>query len=550
VALMMRALGWLFGLLGFLMLVIYGLAWVWLKPEVPVPLHVVGGLGAALVGLWLFLDWGSLSNLGKDQTVLRSATASFAVLLALGIAVAANVVGQKYDKRWDLTATKRYTLSQQSVDIAKSLDREIELMAFFPAGSPEESNFRDLVERYQEHTSLVKAEFHDPFSSPQLAEQMKILSTTGTAILRVGENEQRLESSFDEEALTNAIVKVTSDVQHPVCLVTGHGELEKDDAQSVQGLGFAVTKIEGQNYTVSTVSLLQETPSPEKCKVVVLAGPQQELLAGERDRLAQYVAAGGGLIVMLDPLQVPETAADMSRYGVKVGSDVVIEANPYLQVQGQPFYVIVEESGFDPHPVTEKLRGGAAIVALARSVDKGADVPGLNVQPIVRASEESWGETNATDQTNPAQPDPGVDLVGRVPLAVAVEVTDPAAVRTKTEAAAVPTPEGAPAVAVATPTEPASLPAKAGGKVVVFGDADFVSNQWITAARNQDLFLNPVAWMVGEENQISIRSNEAGKGKLTLDLVSLFVTAMATLLVAPGLAIAGAVGTWLMRRKL
>ncbi|MFZ5476377.1 MAG: GldG family protein [Myxococcota bacterium] len=543
----LRALGWLFALIGFLMLIVYGLAWIWLEPEVPTWAHVVGGGGGLLVGLWLFLDWGSLKDLGKDQTVLRSATAGFAALLALGVAAAGNVVAHKYDKRWDLTETKRYTLSQQSIDIAKALDREVEVMAFFTAGSPEESNFRDLVERYQEHSTLLKAEFHDPFSSPQLAEQLKILSTTGTVIVKAGDNEQRLETSFDEEAFTNALVKVKSDVQHPVCLVTGHGELEREDDQSVSGFGFAATKIEGQNYAVSAISLLQETPTPEKCKVVVVAGPQAELLPGERDRLAQYVAAGGGLIVMLDPLRAPETAADMARYGVKVGNDVVIEGNPYRQLNGEPTYLILDPESYDPHPITSKLQQGASVLALARSVDKAGDVAGLNVQVIARASDDAWGETNLTDATAPAEPTPGADVVGKVPLAVAVEVTDPAAVRTKTEAA--PASTDAP-VPVATPVETAAPPAKAGGKVVVYGDADFASNQMLGFGVNQDLFLNAVAWMVGEEEQISIRSNEAGKGKLTLDLVSLFLTAIVTLLVAPGLAIAGAVGTWLMRRKL
>jgi hypothetical protein len=70
---------------------------------------------------------------------------------------------------------------------------------------------------------------------------------------------------------------------------------------------------------------------------------------------------------------------------------------------------------------------------------------------------------------------------------------------------------------------------------VVFGDADFISNQMLAAGNNQDLFLNAIAWMVGEQNQISIRSNEEGKGKLTLDLVSLFLTATLTLLVVPSL---------------
>jgi hypothetical protein len=279
---------------------------------------------------------------------------------------------------------------------------------------------------------------------------------------------------------------------------------------------------------------------------VVLASPRAELLPVERDRLAQYVAAGGALLATVDPLAVPETAADLSRYGLKVGNDVVIEADPYRQTDGGPTYVLLDPSSLDIHPITSKLQG-VAILALARSVGKGEDIAGLNVQTLAHASESSWAETALTEPPDTWKRDEGVDLVGKVPLVAAVEVTDPAAIRTATVTAAADPAAPAPAV----PATPApELPKKAGGKVVVYGDGDFASNALVTAAVNQDLALNAIAWMVGEEDQISIRPNEAGKGKLTLDAVTLFLSAVIVLVVAPGLAVIGAVGTWIRRRRM
>jgi ABC-type uncharacterized transport system involved in gliding motility auxiliary subunit len=102
---------------------------------------------------------------------------------------------------------------------------------------------------------------------------------------------------------------------------------------------------------------------------------------------------------------------------------------------------------------------------------------------------------------------------------------------------------GAPAAA------PVAISAKPGGKVVVFGDSDFAGNQAVLAGTNQDLLLNTVAWMVGEDEQISVRSNEAGAGKLVVDVIGLFASGIVSLLVVPGLTIAGAIGTWLVRRR-
>lgn len=547
----LRALGWLFALIGAACVLVFLAAWglvgMEALPSIPMWSRVVGGVGAALIALWLFLDWGDLSRAGRDQTVQRSATASFAALLALAVTVALNAVAHKYDERWDVTATKRYTLSQQSVDIAKALDREVEVLAFFPTGSPDGQSFRNLMDQYAQHTTLLKASYHDPYSDPLLVQQMEITSTYGTVILTSGDDKQRLETEFDEEAFTNALVKLTADVEHPVCFVTGHGEMEPGDDSAV-GLSTIQGKLEGQNYTVKTIALLEGPPKPADCKVVVLGSPRVDLLPAERDRLAQYVAGGGGLLVMIDPLQAPETAADLARYGAKVGNDVVIEADPARQLQGgDPTFVVLDESSWDLHPITEKLRG-MAFLRLARSVAKGDDVPGLNVQVLAHASEQSWGETNLTDTTAVPNPDEGVDLVGNVPVAVVVEVTDPSAIRTETAAAAAPAdlPVGTPASdKKVEPPPPAS-----GGKVAIFGDGDFAGNQLVLNGMNNNLVLNTVAWMVGETEQISIRSNEGAKGKLTVTVATGLLAGIVALLIVPGLAVIGAVGTWLRRRRM
>jgi ABC-type uncharacterized transport system involved in gliding motility auxiliary subunit len=546
VALMFRALGWLFGLVGFLLLVVYGAAYAFLD-TVPTALHYVGGLGGLGVVAFLFLDWGALSEAGKDQSVARSALASFATVLALGIVVAGNVVANRYDTRWDLTKDKRYSLSEQSVDIVKGLDREVEVIAFFTTGSPEGEQFRTLMEEYARETTLLKTNFYDPFSDNVLAAQMKA-SEMGTVILKSGDSERRLDTDFGEEAFTNALVKVTSDKEHTVCGVYGHGEREDMDDQTPDGLGVALTRLQGQNYSWRRVNVLDEPPTPEACEVVVVAGPQGELLPGELDRLASYVAAGGSLLFMVDPMMTPGLAADLARYGVKVGDDIVLEGDPNRQLAtGAPTMIVLDDTSFDIHPITAKLDKGV-VLGLARSVGKGADVAGLAVQELAHTHELSWAETGYRDTSAPLAPD-AADVQGKVSLAVAVEVQDPANLRLVTPVTA-PAIEGADGIAAA-PAEPApaALPTKAGGKVVVIGDSDFMSNQLVLARVNQDLFLNTVAWMVGEEDQISVRTNEAGAAKLTLDVLTLFVAAVVAVVAVPGLTVAGAVYTWLVRRR-
>ncbi len=550
----MRALGWLVAVIGALAVFAWGASYAVLMgvvkmPEFPVALHGLGGAGLLLIGLWVFLDWGSLSQFGKDQTVQRSATAGVLLLVGFALTVALNVVGHRYDERWDLTLNKRFSVSDQTTTVVGALDKDVDILAFFMAGSPEEDNFRELLKGYTEASTLIKVNFYDPIGDNLMAKQENITTEYGTVIVRAGGSEQRITGKFDEEALTNAIVKATSSTTHSLCLVGGHGEVGNDQPGNPDGMDGALGTLEKQNYTVKSVELLAAQPTPADCEVLLLAGPKTDPLSGELDRMAQYVAAGGRLIVMIDPLATPGLAADLARYGVKVGNDVVIEQDPYRQLAGGgPTFVVLDSKSFAGSPITEKLTTGAVVLPLARSVAKGPDVAGLTVTELARSSEMSWAETRLEDiSTVQPAPDDGVDIIGNVPVAVSVEVTDPAAVPLVSAAAALPAVEGAPMAPPTAPAEP--LPAKAGGRVVVFGDSDFAKNQFGAFGLNSDLLLNAIGWSADDSTQLTIRANEAKVGKLDAGLIPATVAVLVALFGVPGLALLGAVGTWMRRRS-
>lgn len=542
---MTRVIGWIVALFGVLCLLGYAGALL-VFDEVPDPVNYVGAVGVGSILLWLVADWQNLSRMGEDQTVARSFTSAFAILLVLAITTVVNVGAVRYDWRKDVTATKRFSLSEQSVDVVSKLDEPVVVHAWFQGTDGALKNFRSLMEEYADHTTLLTVEYHDPFEDRILAEEQKILSTAGTVILKKGDREQRLESSFDEEAFTNGLVRVSSSIQHTVCVTTDHGELDPDDEYSQTGLGIAKIRLEGQNYTFNKISLLATPPTPEGCAVTILGGPRTELLPMERDRLAAYVAGGGKLIVMLDPATTPETAADLARFGVKVGNDVVIEGDPNRQSPEGPTAVILDPSSFDFSPITEKLKGFVQLV-MVRSVSKGPEVVGLNVQELARTTDQSWAETTL-DSTTPPTPDADKDIVGRVPVVVTVEVTDPAGIVTTSAAAPAVDAAGLPIAAPVATGAPVDIPRKAGGKLMVVGDSDFASNLYLTRSNNQDLLFNTIAWMVGEVDQLTIRANDATEGQLELGLLGSFFAGTTMLLLVPGVTIAAAMVTWFRRK--
>lgn len=536
----LRKYAWILGIVGGVLVLTFLGSYAALQ-TIQTGFGVVGGIGAALLIAYLILDREDVAAVAKSRNTSLAGGAVLLVALALGIAVAANVLGDRYDKRWDLTSTGVYTLSEQSVQVAAALEQPVKVYGFFGIESAEAgAAFEERIASYAEHTELLDFQMIDPVAEPMLAQQMGVTSVYGTVVFEMGERSQRLETDYGEEAITNALINLSSGAEHILCFTQGHGERDLDDDFGETGFGGVILKAEGGNYTAKNFSPFQQKGIPSDCEVVLVVAPNTDFLPMERELLAGWVAQGGAMMVLLEPFSVtqsgvhpatPELAADMARYGIAVGEDIVIEADPqFMQAGLDASMVMLMPDSFDFHPVVQSLQS-FVLLELARSVEAIEGTPeGLQVQVLARTSAESWAESDpASALEGELEPGEG-DKIGSVGVMALSQIQDPSLLNLDPE------------------TAPADL--KPGGRVLVVGDADFASNKLVLNGNNLDLFLNGVAWLVGEEEQIAIRANEAKGGQLSASLAQLILTGLLVMLVFPGLAVAAAIATWVVRRKL
>lgn len=569
----MQRFTWILGALGLLAVLAFGAhagtSDVWL-----VEWEVAGGVGGLLVFAALWFDRESLRRYLQSRGAQYSAMAWALIAVALGVAVAANVLAERYDHRVDITASQRHALSPQTVKVLESLDAPVEIHAFFLPGVLEGQTLRAMLEGFVEHSPKLTVAFHDPLTEPLVAREFDITSEYGTVVLRSGEDTQRLESRFDEESIVNALIRLTSGTDHIVCFTEGHEEIDPDDDTSAVGMGAAVVKLEGQNYTVRKVFPARDGSIPELCEVVVVADPQVDWLPAEREMLAAHVARGGSALVMLEPTRTPGLVADLGRYNILMGDDLILEQNPsYQLVGGDASYIVLSGESFDFHPITNPIRG-AVMMRVVRSVSQlDPDMVGVQVQELAKTSAFAWGET---DYDQAPEVTPGRDRMGPVPVMAVAEVTDPEiigvgstrvgggagaargpALTTDTNEQEAPVADDdAPSVsdaATGSATEPdVGIPEfvpKAGGRVVVIGDVDFATNELLDQFNNRDLLLNTLAWMVGEDDQVSIRSAAGAGGRFAMTEAQFLIVSLLSILVAPGFAIMGGVGAWRERRR-
>src|SRR5690606_38140942 len=85
---------------------------------------------------------------------------------------------------------------------------------------------------------------------------------------------------------------------------------------------------------------------------VLWVSPKQPLLAGEADALAQYVEAGGRLVMFADPRTAQPVRELAPRFGIEIGDDVVIDQVQRL-FAGPEFGVQLFVNDYASHAVTE-----------------------------------------------------------------------------------------------------------------------------------------------------------------------------------------------------
>jgi ABC-type uncharacterized transport system involved in gliding motility auxiliary subunit len=456
------------------------------------------GLGVLLLLLSLVLNAGEARTAMGTRTARYGAGAAVMVLLALGIVVAANAISVRHNTRWDLTENKRNSVSPQTIQVLRTLKSPVSAIAFYRSDTPGKKTAEDLLAQYKTYSGgRFEWRLEDTDKAPALARQYGVESY-GTVVLEGGPAGQlRTEKVLDadEEKLTNGIVKVTRAGKRVVYIVKGHGEREIG-ATDRGGFSQAKEQMEKANYEVKELFLARDPKIPDDAAIVMIPGPKTDLFPQELAAIDAYVSRAGKVFFMAVPFQATPTTKYLSKYGITVDDDVVIELNPIGQVFGVgPLVPVVGQ--YDPHPITKDMGGVMTLFPLTRSVEPAKVLPkGVQASPLAQTSRQSWGETDKNVfQTGKATPDPG-EKTG--PLPVAVVATVDAEPPAKAEGGG----------------EAPKKAAKA--RIVVVGTADFASNQFLGAQGNRDFFLNVVSWLAEEEDLISIRAKDPKQNPVVL----------------------------------
>ena len=500
-------------------------------------------LGAMMLALYLFTHVDSLKESVGGRQAKYGTNAIVYTLLTLTVIVAVNYFAAQRSWRWDLTEQGIFSLAPQTTQLLEGLEVDVVTRGFYREG--EEGATRDLLESIAAVSPRFTYEFIDPDKSPELAERYEI-TQYGTLHVSAGDENTKI-TEIDEAAITNTLIRLTSASRKLAYYVSGHDELDPEDSAAPRGFGLAKAALSNEGYDFEPLVLATVPDVPADADVLIVAGPERPFLEREVETLGRYLRRGGQAIVMIDPQRGEELRGVLTERGVTLGDDVIIEE--FVQLfAGASLGVEPVVSSYGTHEITSGFRE-RTIFQLARSVAATEQtVEGIDIAELAHTSPSSWAEADLARLFDNGEVEVGDDdRRGPIALAVAATASDAALSWTPPLIASA---RGGEVVAAsdgaATTEEP---PAGLEGRLVVFGDSEWISNRYINNFFNQDLFLNSISWLGGEEQLISIRPRQTRASSVMLTANESQAVFYIAVLLLPELILFCGVMVWLNRRR-
>lgn len=490
----------------------------------------VGGLVCVL--LYTLSQWREIARSFSRREARFSAMTLASIAAVLAILIGLNYLVIRRDKRWDLTATKSFSLSDETSKVLAKLKSPVKVTVY---DKPDDfARFRDALASYEFASKNVSVEYVDADRQPARVRQDNVLNY-GTVVLDYQGRKEHVMSDREQD-ITNAFVKVTSGRSVKAYFIEGHGEKSSTGVERT-GFSSALDVLKRDNYTVDKLVLAQSPEVPKDASVIVIPGPTTDFLPLEIDAIRKYLHAGGKALFMLDPVMgtnmhpVPNVEGLLKEWGVTMGHDVVLDISGIGQMLGTDASVPVITPPYPSHPITNDFTVMTAY-PLAQSVSGQASTnPNETVQDLLKTSERSWSESDVKSLLSGGKvsfDEKAGDHKG--PITIGLTLSEDAK-----DAAA-----------------PAAGAGAAAGKpqtrIVVIGDSDFASNAAVGIQGNSDLFVNINNWLTQQEDLISIHPREEGDRRISLTADQQRRIAWMSLLLLPGGILASGVWAWSRRR--
>lgn len=443
------------------------------------------------------------------------------VVIALNLLLGA--ISTRVNLNIDLTSDKLLSLSDETVDVLKNLDKEVNIYSIVPSVENEILEKIELMlKRYPQYSNKITFEKIDTIADPdfltpyaadgQLSTEYSVIFDCNgkykivdlNGVLDIDSSNNSIKGITAEQEFTGAIVNVTSDTSAKIGVVGGHEELIEYDVFNQQLLM-------PENYEGVAVDLYSGEV-PADIDLIIIPSPTKDFDPVEITNLDSYLDRGGRvqLIYEADPLKTPNLTAYLKEWGVEMPArGYVYETSPQRYIQ-YPTNILVDvvESEITRDFADEETR----FIYPAAKALKVNEVYGVESQPLISSFPSSFAKYDPAASLDKKQPE---DIDGPLNLAVIL-------------------------------SKGGSNP----NRFMIMGGTGFISVIGTNAYANEDFYFNTLAYLTDSEGSIYIRPKDISPAQLAIPALSAVLISIFVVIIIPlAILIAGFV-VWNKRRHL
>ena len=413
------------------------------------PALVLAILGGLLLLVYFVRAGQSVDRFLARRSTRAGGTVAGTTFFVIGIAILTNAIANQAGFRLDLTQDRIFTVAPETRAALQRAPEPPEVWVFYPESSAPAIQWRTLLEGAKDADPRLRVHVVDPAREPMQALRFD-LRTYGT-VIAVGERFETV-TEVDEEAFVSALVRASRRERPLIGFLEGHGERAMS-GPAPEELRNAALALDRRGYRPVNLHLMRGD-TLDSVAVIVVAGPQTPLAPAETESLLVFLGRGGRLLIALDPV----SSLDLHGLLIPIGLAYLPQfvSDPESR---DPQLLYLRD--YSTHPAVKALleQGIQVLFAGTGEILLGKTAPSWKQASLIRSGSQSR-------------------------LAVVPE-SEP---RSRVVAAAA---EGSRGAVTA--------------RVIVFGDADFMSNRYFDFLGNGDLLLASIEWLSDHESEIALR---------------------------------------------
>lgn len=500
----------------------------------PLPIKIIGILALLCIAFWVYSNIHQLVVAIRTRGVQSALNSALFSVIILAILVVVNYISLRHEVfRADMTKSKQYSLSDQTVKILKGLDQKVSITAFISDEQYNADKLRQLLHQYEVAGGSKLAVKTYDFKTDIDKAQEYGARFDGTMYVECGEEGAKRKEEIQggtEEQITSAILAATTGQKTRICALTGHGEVGLEGGgPDKPSFGMLKSILQNQQYQVEALNLVtMATPAvPSDCKLLIIAGAKYAPTAKEMKAIGQYVDQGGNLMLLLEPPPAPDFADLVKAHGVTPLAGQV--KDPLSSAEGNPQILAAVPQD---HDVTRGLQFIVLPTTIAFDVEESAPPPSMPGAPPPPSTDKAKPLLKTSDGATVA------NLAGRRgPFSVAVAVDE--------------SPAPPPQMPGQPPQEEPAGERKS--RLLIVGDSDFITDNFIgmlggLGRQNLAFAAMAVNWLVKNEKLVSIPAKEPPERPYSVTDAQRRFTWALTAGIVPLLIIIAGVLVWWRRR--